>query len=910
MNETKHLLAHWAHTLDVNGDYHLHFAVDAQRHLSVHIAERDAISPRLLAALESQLAVSVHVPLRDEELHLVPRGDHFVSVEPLPEGVDGLTLAMGHEILAHYQLEPNTSDGMEQAEALDHHREALHVVLREAARALTVAETRRLGTFHGATLYHQPANDPLLQTAKQAVFTDFHSHSSGQISGRGLLNVAMRHEPYYYPTELVALALGAKRFAQLKARKPKRTHAVFSTIPRVPFPPLDNAASSQEVEAVDLHALAPDELAAIAAKMAMPTDRQSTYAEMEMDAYRFRYPLTKDAKLEKEVLKQTVKEYEADGIRYAELSTVGLERPDKFRLMHEAMAEIEAEQQAHQARDAKYHPCRLRFLVGIPRTFAPAKVAAMMEKAKLLSQSPYVVGVDLLGYEANKTKDFLPQFKAFCDWAETHRPGFTIRAHAGENGKNPDNVGEVIALAQAHPALHFRIGHGMFGLDAATLTQAMLLCRDEQNPRLLFEFNPDSVLALNNIDDLRAVPFETLIRHGIPFTVSSDSAGTYGTCREQLGIAAYAAGLDAKGFGLLAQHQQRVMDCQIAYSAARAKHFNAAQQSATEAALAAVQQKEKMVELPTPSKQGQEEAEEARRQQIAHALQEQNVILLKRGERAPELEGRVPVTIVGASGTHGSRIPDAAMQDMRVLMEMLTEILDPEKVYFVQGRTKGTGLSGAVNQAITARNTQLAAACKPTFANVGLLVAAKWEEGQSYRDFTHVSPISYNFLKLADAIVDHTYGKQSGRSGVLVAAGGSAFTRDIILKADLRHDIPRPDKPDRVQTMLLMTNTGGASAEKAAVLSPDYAVANAKALVATIVERHPELLRAPYRACGTDTDALDALCATATEAVAHQPVPTGNQRVDSVSEPLAAPGVDSSRGGANERARTNHPSGA
>ncbi len=691
-------------------------------------------------------------------------------------------------------------------------------------RPLTVGEVRRIGTFHNTSPYAQhapdregPENDALLARAKKAVFTDFHTHSSGHISPRGLLKVAVDHEAYY-PLSLL-------RDAGIDTSFQRFPGAMRKSIPRVPFPPRDVPNMPNNVEAVPLRGLTNEERHKLEIKMAMPMDRQSTFSEMEHDAYRFRYPLTKDDKLLGDTLKQTARELMSQGIKHAELAMVGLDKPQMLKAVHQTMHEIE--------NDPEFKGFSMQFMVGIPRNFTSEKIEELLEKTKILSQSPYITGVDFIGYEVTKTKEFADKLAQFCDWANENRSGFNVRVHAGENDKNLDNVRDFLELAQAHPNLHFRVGHGVHGMTSETLKLARTLSADPKNPRLTIESNPDSVIALNNIDCFTDIPFAKMVSNKIPFVIGSDSAGTYGTTAEQLGLAAYYGGLDDHGFELLETHQKHLMEQQRGYAKNRASTIAdwktaSGKESFTDKLVAELA----TVPLAPPAEENSIDPE-----LIAAKLRADEVAEVDDVKNVAELKHRTPVTIVGASGDRWEKLTPIAQREVAIGMDMLTHALNPDKAYFVQGRTKPSGLSYVVNKALHGANADLVKEGRNPFYNLGLLVAARFTQSDSYKHLTHMRRVSDKYLDLADEAVEHVL----DNNGVLIAAGGSAFSRDIILKADQRGILDA--SPDKKRMMFLFSNASGASAEKSKVLLPDYSVENGITLIQKMQAIKPELFR-------------------------------------------------------------------
>ena len=107
---------------------------------------------------------------------------------------------------------------------------------------------------------------------------------------------------------------------------------------------------------------------------------------------------------------------------------------------------------------------KLRFLCGLPRNLPAALLAREIDKLKIVGESPYIVGIDFVGFEDNKIEDLEPHIKEIASWSKTHDPEFTLRIHAGENRKNLSNVRESLHLARKYK-MRVRIGHAAHGLD-------------------------------------------------------------------------------------------------------------------------------------------------------------------------------------------------------------------------------------------------------------------------------------------------------------------------------------------------------------------------------------------------------------------------------------------------------------
>ena len=724
-----------------------------------------------------------------------------------------------------------------------YHRDAAGNLTRSSHRKATASEMRSMGTLHNMGLNPREAEHAeLLEHAKQAVFTDVHTHSSGHISPQGLLKVALDHDAYY-PVSLLGEDEDGAGIDTSYERFPS---SIRKDIPRVPFPPRDKPNMPDEVQAIPLRALDEGELHQLRLKMEMPGDRQATFSNMENEAYRFRYPFTKNPALIPDTLKQTARELKAKGIKYSEIAYVGLEKPEIFEAVHKTMHEIE--------NDPEFAGLTMRFQAGIPRGFTMSQIATMFEKLKVITDSPYIVGVNLLGYEVTKTNKIVDLVEDFSAWAEQHKPGLTFSFHAGENAKNLTNVEEVIDLAEKFPKINFGIGHGIYGLtDGVVARIQKLLATPQGNTRLRIESNPDSNMALNNINRLEDIPIKRMVEKNLLFTLNSDSAGTYGTSAEQLGLSGYDAGMRQDGFEQLKHNQQRIMQAQVGYSThiageAEAKYKLPWKNIASKTALIedvtkrldavkTVEMKEETPPLLTDEQRAQHFAE-ARKALGQHEVQ----LLSNEINDTPGLKGLTPVGIFGAGGESWEKVNPMAQEEVTIAIDMLAHVLDPNKAYFYQGRPKKSGLSDVSGKAIMHANTELKAAGKKPFYVVGEWVekAFKTKEAGAFAQLTHLHWSQKAQLEVAEVLTSHVV----ENNGVIISAGGNAFTSDIILEADVRGVLK--DDPDNKRIMCLFENAEGASQEKSYWLNPDYRVQTGIDIIEKLHKAHPALFRADF----------------------------------------------------------------
>lgn len=786
--------------MDYNGHYPLDLSYDMDSNrLVVEVADDSKPWPRFVKNTVRQLNVQAGTG-RSLQIH---RGNSGVVCE-LPPMTREFKLYLGKRFIGSIDIAPNNG-----------------TLSQRERQPITSTDTRRMGTFHEAEPYLLPNDKELVEKAKKVVTTDIHTHSSGQIFAHGLIEVA-KAKKAFYPVRLLKEAGIDTDFGTFPDTEEYR-----QTIPRVPFPPKDTGDEEKFEEGIRIDKLSPKQQHLLELRMALPTDRTSTFIEIENDTNKFRYPLSKLPHLYADTIVAMAREYHADGVHLATPSAVGLDNPAMFQAIHEGVDAIE--------QDPELKDVTLRFLYAIPRGFPLPLIHQHLEKLKTLSASPYITGLDFVGYEVNKTSEFSAELDNFCAWANKDRPGFTIRVHAGENDKNQDNVKDVLALAEHYPNLHFHIGHGIYGLDKETIARITRLNADPKNPRVILEPNPPSVIALDNVDCTSEIPLGTHIDNRIPFVLSSDCSGTYTTTAEQIGIDALNAGLNHEGIKQLTETQDLLTHRFRSYSQDLAAQVPA--WDTTEGRAAFVNRMMGAMvanSAPPPPPLSAEEklaarekaraAEAAEREVVRSKLRDRTVTLVDPHEKLPELARRTPIGLFGSAGSNWRGMSPQQKHDSAVALDMLVNVLNPEESRIVQGRSKPEGL----NRIINLSRRDVVARGGPRLTNVGLWQQANYDEPDAFKDLSHVEIIPGNkHIDIPDAIVDHVFdhtyeGNGTGVSdGAIIAIGGGSFTRNTITKADQR-GIRDDESPSNARMLLLLEGAGGASAQKAKHLHPDF----------------------------------------------------------------------------------------
>ncbi len=282
-------------------------------------------------------------------------------------------------------------------------------------------------------------------------------------------------------------------------------------------------------------ALAPAVREKLRRQLQLPLDRQATFVEMER-VYRLRAPLTKPQAVVVPLLRQLAADCAVNGVRYAELSLGDIHLAERLRLAEAELPRIEAETGV-----------RFRFLLALSRHNDFAWDEDLLDRVAQLRDSRALVGVDFMGHETNSTHAFGRQLQRL---AREARPGFVVRVHAGENPAHPENVRAAVELV-GDSRVCLRIGHGLFGVDDATLD---LLARRGT----FVEFNLNSNFALNNIQTSGEAPLRRYLARGVRCVLATDGAGLYQTA---LPFEVRAARL----CGLTDAELKQILEAEVAY---------------------------------------------------------------------------------------------------------------------------------------------------------------------------------------------------------------------------------------------------------------------------------------------------------------------------------------------------------
>jgi hypothetical protein len=448
----------------------------------------------------------------------------------------------------------------------------------------------------------------------------------------------------------------------------------------------------------------PEQRRAVVRAMDAGEDETKSFNQVEEDIYRHTTPLIRDPHLTKLVLRRIAESYAAQGIQYAELATSSMLDPNWLEQMVEAVDEIEhgtKNPDGTRNNDAilvNGNPMTMRFLVGLPRRSTPTKTLIALERMKFLMQHPYIVGIDLMGSETNRTSDFHWALSNMAMWARSNGDGqfnpnqgwnfkedTIIRIHAGETAKNPRNVAYTVRIADEH-RVRTRAGHAQVAQldkEEESLLQYMQKHEGGHDP-ITTERYPNDWFAFEKCPSSN--PFYRMkpLVHQVVIKPHSDMAhsvlgqdgnGLAHTSPRQLAFAALTT-QDSKtkqpftldDLAKMRRYEEGYIDRAMERDARKARAFAA--------------------KYPEGFAQ------------FAQAYREfdPKAVIAKR------FEGKKPLLIGGASDSSWKSMDELSKAKISRMIELLVQVLDPQKTYFVLGRVEGEGVSKVFDRAIKRYN--------------------------------------------------------------------------------------------------------------------------------------------------------------------------------------------------------------
>lgn len=534
--------------------------------------------------------------------------------------------------------------------------------------------------------------------------TDLHTHYAGCISGLDLVAIGIEN----------AIAYPAALLAEAGVRTSTEADVLLSDLPDGPR-------------------------GRLARELAVAADERITFVDMER-IYRLRSPITKSPDAMPAILAKLARDYAAMGIRYVELSLGSLAEARVLRAIHEHVPAIEDETGV-----------TLRFLLAMSRHNDPEWDEDLVRRLATLDGSVYVAGVDFMGHETNSTRAFAPQLRAISDWATRSRPGFVIRVHAGESPSHPENV-RVAIEETAGRAVSLRIGHGLYGVDDATLDAIV-------RTGAIVEINLDSNVALNHLTSGRDVPLRRYVDAGARIVLGSDGYGIYGASAESAARAALVVGLRPSDLsGALAAVENDVI--------ARAKDRD-------EAALVARRSYVVPDDLPplafTPAVVERRHAAEAARDAALSArLAQIAVPFLDHAGVVALAEGRQLVSIAGSWKHSWDAMTDEERARMEHELHAFVDALDPTRVVLATGGT-ALGVEGRAGARAKVRGIPV----------VGAIVSETSPDVLDGASITHVHVVAKDLYEKGARL----YELVASVGGACFFAGGGQIVSDEIQAA-------------------------------------------------------------------------------------------------------------------------------
>lgn len=584
----------------------------------------------------------------------------------------------------------------------------------------------------------------------------------------------------------------------------------------------------------------------IISSMKIDTSVQETFNKME-EIYTARSPFTKNSDLFIDMAWAIARDAKADGVKYIEFSLSSvISDPKQLKLIEEKFPQIEQETGV-----------QIRFLGALSRHSNYEWNKDEVEKLKIVAKCPYVVGCDFMGHETNPTSDFAEHIKEIAKYAMRNDPSFTIRVHAGENVLFKNNVRQVLlAIEEAHyellqedkkdyPYPPVRIGHGLYGYGEEASWDENERTKDIPTKKLfedispVIEYNLSSNLSLNNIDSLDQTPISKYLKDNIKAVLGTDGKGIYSTNIRQEMIIAHEAGVTLEGFAAMARTEDEI----ISRSNARFEKLKAQNPSTYDLIV-------KEFEEIKPRLMWTKEVEEFYQKELTEC-QERLKEAIKDCGAITDLEqikkdtaGKKPIMLTGSSHSHFPKIeahPEQLAQ-IRIALDVLVHLADPNKAYFVTGGTNhGIEkelhiIANEYNKRNNKKHVVLGTLTEEAATNSNSEDEKVRNTNKIEKDtITHaITPVKDGKIaKRWFDLPDTALNMVQQEDGVMIAIGGGAIVGDMILRA---HNMG--------MNMMIMSSVVGASSDKSNSLAGnDYRFKDVMDLVNQFKKKYPDLIR-------------------------------------------------------------------
>lgn len=672
----------------------------------------------------------------------------------------------------------------------------------ESANKLTAFETRSLAQRkENITVFDRNGEDFVPKT-------DLHTHFAGALSPDILIDVACKRNATYRAEYLKEIGIDINKYEQ-------------------------NENGQILISSVD-----EEDIRILKEHLAVPITTQETFNKME-EIYKLRGPFTKNPNLFADYLKALAKDYQKNGVDYAELSFSafvgeGKGSSDYMQIMEDVLPEIEQETGV-----------KLRFLAGLWRHSDKEWNLDDVDRIKTISKSPYIVGVDFNGHETNETIDFREEIQMLAEYAMLEDPEFTIRVHAGESPIFKNNVYQALKIAydkhaqmeeelgKKLPMPKIRIGHALYGLDGITNENWEKVSPDEvlglmKKMGAIVEINMSSNLALNNINKLSEIPIKRYLDSGVKVVLATDGHGLYSTAGKQEVILATAAGLTKNDFEKIKETEEEVIeniqrrdkahpkidDVEALYSSITYSTENGQKRFTDEV--------EKRIRAE----------KEAKVKHLLNAIENKAGAITDEDKIKEITEGKTPIMLTGASKNAWPEVSKVDKKYIALLTQVLADTLNSEAAYVITGGTN-FGVEQTMHEAVHRRNEKNDD--ELVLLGTFTMEAEKdIKEGVEPNTITHATILKAgdgryvnNWMDLPETQLVMT----QDNGGYMIGIAGGAIVSDIIQRAY-----------NRDVDMHLMDGPAGASTKKAhSYEGHDYAFVKIEELIKRLYERNPNI---------------------------------------------------------------------
>lgn len=691
--------------------------------------------------------------------------------------------------------------------------------------------------------------------------TDLHTHFAGALTADTMVKVGIAHDIGYPVDKLEQMGIDVSEYSIDGENK------------------------------IQLSSLSENDIGILKKHLIISPVTQETFNTME-EIYAYRGPFTKNREMFPDFLRELANDYKRNGVDYAELSfsslTEGWKPEEYMQMLEDNLPQIEQETGV-----------KIRFLAGLWRHSDEPYNQDIIDTLVTVAKSPYIVGCDYMGHESNQSLDFKGQLQRLADYAMENDPDFAIRIHAGENPIYKTNMYDALKIiydqharkqqeenARAEtegrnpsiiPMPQVRIGHGLYGLD---ITEDGNWNKVEQDGVIklikemgaIVEFNMSSNLALNNINDISTIPIKRYVDAGVDVVLGTDGHGLYSTFGKQEALLASAAGLEVKDFEHLIHTEQKVLN--------RAKRREQTHPRITDikglydSVIHTGENGEKHY-TPEVDRRIREE-KQARVDALLQRIEKTGAVI-DTEEIETITSGKIPIVLTGASKNAWPNILPKDQEYIRLTMQVLANILDPDKAFIVTGGTN-FGVEKEMHEAGHRRNAK---SDKDLIVLGTLTTEANLDKEKVEPDtITHAvvlktgGAFTKNWMDLPYTQIQYA----TERDGHILAVGGGSVVSDYIQVA---HNIG-------VKNLHLMDGPYGASTDKSKSLKGNgYSFNTISELIQRLYERTPEMFGKDFSLENIEQYIEQAQMDIHTQEIADNPANFGLGAIDQIDQSVS-----------------------